>query len=397
MGVLLHGLDYAWKEIMNQHVSAHPSDQTGSGSAGPESFGSASDNEEPPQPPRELPSDRLLRQLRDFDRTVLVAHDNPDPDAIASGWALWLLIRNRLGQPVQLVAGGQVLRAENRQVVQLLQPPLELMEQLPAPTRTAYVLVDCGPDATHHLLSGTTERTTAVVDHHVQSMAPGVPCVDIRPEAAASSSIAASYLQEQGVTPPAELATALVYAMRTETRGVETAYSELDRRMLCWLTEFANPETLAQIENAPLPRRYYSDLVLALQNTRLQDDTAFCLLPQAAAPEIVAEVADLLVRGDSVRKVFCAAVFQGDLLVSVRTSRDGGDATQLLLATLDGLGKGGGHGHRAGGKVPGLCHGTQLPREMVKELKARWLLACGVDDSRGTRLVPRRKIVQHLG
>jgi len=385
---------------MNEQTSGLPSRGMENGPVETAASGSATDREEPPQPPRDLPSERLLRTLRDFDQTVLVAHDNPDPDAMATGWALWLLVRERIGHPVRLVAGGQVLRAENRQVVKLLKPPLELVERLPGQPRTAYVLVDCGPEATHHLLAASPRKAAAVIDHHAETNSAcgsKAACVDVRPEAAASSSIAASYLREQGVRPSAELATALVYAMRTETRGVETAYSELDRRMLCWLTDFANPETLAQIENAPLPRRYYSDLVLALQNTRLHDDTAFCLLPQAAAPEIVAEVADLLVRGESVRKFFCAAVFDGDLLVSVRTSRDGGDATQLLLATLDGLGKGGGHGHRAGGKVPGLCHAEELPDDLAEGLLTRWLIACGLDNFRGSRLVPRRKIVQHLG
>lgn len=343
------------------------------------------------------PSQALLQQVRSFERTIVVTHNNPDPDAIAAGWAIYHLIRERVGHPVRLVAGGRVLRAENRQMLELLEPPLELLHQLTVSEPAAIVLVDCGIRATHHLLAGTSQLPLAVLDHHVLQEDGCVPFADIRPSVAATATIAASYLLAESVEPGEKLATALIYALKTETRGAETGHSDLDRQMLTWLTPRANPETLAQIENAPLRRNYYSDLVLALQNTFLYDHTAFCLLPQAEAPEIVAEVADLLVRGEAVDRVFCGAVIAGDLLVSVRTGKNAGNATELLQKTLAGLGQGGGHDHRAGGKVPGLCLGERLPQEIVDDLKSRWLNACGVSRQRATRLVPRREIVKHLG
>lgn len=33
-------------------------------------------------------SERLLAAIDGFESVVVVAHDNPDPDAIASGWAV---------------------------------------------------------------------------------------------------------------------------------------------------------------------------------------------------------------------------------------------------------------------------------------------------------------------
>ncbi len=344
-----------------------------------------------------VPSQALLQQIRSFERSIVVTHNNPDPDAIAAGWAIYHLIRQRVGHPVRLVAGGRVLRAENRQMLELLEPPLELIDHLTLEQPAAIVLVDCGIRATHHLLAGTSQLPLAVLDHHVVQENGHVAFTDIRPTVAATATIAASYLFAEQVEPCERLATALIYALKTETRGAETGHSELDRQMLSWLTPRANPETLAQIENAPLRRNYYSDLVLALQSTFLYDSTAFCLLPQAAAPEIVAEVADLLVRGEAVDRVFCGAVINGDLLISVRTGKDAGNATELLQRTLAGLGHGGGHDHRAGGKVPGLCLGDRLPQEIVDDLKTRWLAACGVPRQRATRLVPRREIVKNLG
>ena len=84
-----------------------------------------------------------------------------------------------------------------------------------------------------------------------------------------------------------------------------------------------------------------------------------------------------------------------DLFISVRTGREAGNAAELVHKLLDGLGLGGGHEHRAGGKIRlGLCPLTG--EQLTDELRNRWLAACGSDRQRGTRLVARREIVKNL-
>jgi nanoRNase/pAp phosphatase (c-di-AMP/oligoRNAs hydrolase) len=346
---------------------------------------------------RDLPhSRRFLQLIAEFKRAIIVTHDNPDPDAIATGWALRELLQHKAGVATRLVGGGEIVRAENRHMVQLLQPPIELVEALEYDDETAIILVDCGVSATHHLLAGRRQWPTAVIDHHVTDDLGQVPFCDIRPSVAASATIAATYLLHEQMTPDTKLATALQYALKTETRGGETSYSELDRRMLNWLTHHADPELLAEIEDAPLSRDYYGDMVLALQSTFLYDDCAFCLLPRAQGPEVVGEVADLLIRCREINRVFCGTVVGGNVLISVRTAKDHGNATELLLATLEGIGHGGGHAHRAGGKIAGVCLGDRVPCEIAEELKSRWLAACNVKRQRGTRLIRKQEIVKNL-
>ena len=50
-------------------------------------------------------STRLLNALDGYERVLVVTHDNPDPDAIASGWGLCWLIREKLGKPTRLIGG----------------------------------------------------------------------------------------------------------------------------------------------------------------------------------------------------------------------------------------------------------------------------------------------------
>ncbi len=341
-------------------------------------------------------STRLLAALTDYEQVMVVTHDNPDPDAIASGWGLCWMIGEKLGKPARLIGGGAIVRAENRYMVKLLNPPIELVDEIEVGERTAAILVDCSSAASNHLLDSAGVRPIAVVDHHqVRGARPRLAFRDVRPRVAASATIVASYLKEQALSPPSDLATALLYGMQTETQGSETHYAPLDRRMVTWLSRFADPGKLVQIENAPLTPEYYSDLVLALQSTFVYDGSALCFLPRAEGPETIAEVADLLVRCQTIEQVLCGSIVGDSLFVSVRTKLGGPNAADLVHRVLDGLGAGGGHERRAGGKVrllPPTLHGEPL----LDELRNRWLAVCGRDRPRGTRLVARREIVRNL-
>lgn len=351
----------------------------------------------PAKPARRRRSDQFLKVLSEFENVVVVTHDNPDPDAIASGWGVHVLVRERLGRPVRLVAGGAIIRAENLRMLELLKPPIELVGTLETSRESAAVLVDCQPAGVNHLLTSSQLKPTAVLDHHQ----PGGDRVrarftDIRPKMTATATIVAQYLREQSIDPRPELATALVYALRTDMQAAQTTFCPADHHAFAWLMHRVDHKKLSDIENAPLTPEYYADLALALQNTFTYGDVALCFLPRASGPEIIAEVADLLIRRQGIRRVLCGAVVGGSVLLSVRTAADDGDASALLQHTVDGMGYGGGHRHRAGGKIDLPRENEQISEDLQSVLRARWLAACGLDQQRGSRLVPRSEILENL-
>ena len=337
-------------------------------------------------------SDRLLHVVAAHDSILIVMHDNPDPDAIATGWCVKWLIHEKLGISARLVAGGAIVRAENRHMLKLLRPPVELVDDLDITGDTAAILVDCGYGAGNHLLAKERIQPVAVLDHHPPTgPRRRLPFRDVRTHVAASATIAASYLREQHVEPESRLATALLLAIRTETRGGELHYSRLDRSILTWLTERANPAHVAEIENAPLPLTYFSDLNQALGAAELYGDTAFCMLPAAAGSELVGEMADLLIRCEAIQRVLCAAFIEDECFVSVRTKQHGENAAELLRTALRGLGHGGGHLHRAGGKIHHTDKGTTSAGQLRSRLHAQWVNACGIEMWRSSPLIPPHK------
>ncbi len=345
-------------------------------------------------------SEKFLAVARRYKHVLIVMHDNPDPDAIATAWAIKVLLESKHPCTTRIVAGGAIIRAENKYMVELLNPPIELVDKLSIQIGGGAILVDCGLGAHNQILTRSGVDPIAVIDHH-QSKPNGNAGLlfnDNRESVAASATIAASYLIEQGIEPTTELATATWYAMRTETCAYETSFADLDREVLIWATTFGSPSLLADIEHAPLNKHYFSDMLLAMQSTFLYGDTALCLLPQAQGVEVVGEVADLLVRCKGVNSVLCAALIDDAIYMSSRTSIDGGDATKILLSAIGDVGSAGGHDHRAGGKLS-LSKSSSFPESPEawrKELRERWLDANGIERKRGLRLVPRKEIVQNL-
>ena len=103
-----------------------------------------------------------------------------------------------------------------------------------------------------------------------------IPFRDVRPKATASASISTEYLREQYMEPSPEMATALVYAIRTEMIGARKALSRLDHSALRWLSGSADYDLLSEIENPPLPQHYYEELLWGLESVLVYSDSALC-------------------------------------------------------------------------------------------------------------------------
>jgi nanoRNase/pAp phosphatase (c-di-AMP/oligoRNAs hydrolase) len=75
-------------------------------------------------------------------------------------------------------------------------------------------------------------------------------------------------------------------------------------------------------------------------------------LGRVEQPDIVPEIADLMLRLKGKTWSLCTGVFEDRLYLSIRTTNARADAGQLIRRLLGRRGKGGGHGMMAGGWVP---------------------------------------------
>ncbi len=313
-----------------------------------------------------------LRKAAGKGPVLILTHDNPDPDALAAGKALATLLEEAWQIPSRLLYSGLVLRAENRAMLSLLTPEWEPCEEpYGLEGYTAVALVDTQPAAGNNRLP-EEHPPQIVIDHHHprrDSLA-NVPFVDVRPEMGATATMLDQYLQAAGIKVDADLATALFYGIKTDTRGLSRGTTEAD--IVAYLELLAQIERskLIQVEQAGLPPIYFQAFSDGLRAARVYTHSVVVDLGNMHRPDLPAELADLLIRLQGAQAVLCLGVHDQTLHLSVRTKPMGQDAGLLVQEIIVEPGKAGGHGTMAGGQV--LLTGHRAT-ELIHEIVSRFL------------------------
>jgi len=322
----------------------------------------------------------LLQALRDKKALLVLTHTNPDPDGMASGFALAWLVEKELGIPATLAYQGDIFRAENKAMVKVLELPMVPMAKVDPTRFDALALVDTQPGFGHTVVPEDL-FPDVVVDHHVSPGDKGVlelPFADIRPDVGATSSILTEYTRELGLEIPSRVATALYYGIRTDTADLSRNVSDVDRKAHLDLYPLVDREALRAITNPTVTTSYFQALKKALTTARIYGSAVICSLRRTDNPEMVAEVADLFLRLEGVSWVICGGLFQGTYYISVRAAeRKGKDAWLLLKDVLKGEGTFGGHGSVAGGRIPTVDDSDRGLRRLENRLKRSFLEVLG--------------------
>jgi nanoRNase/pAp phosphatase (c-di-AMP/oligoRNAs hydrolase) len=353
----------------------------------------SSDNGKEPPPRR---SDRFLAGLADAESVLFVSHVHPDPDSLGSMMGLAHLVQACLGKPTRLTRDGPISRAENRAMADLLDLDLIPIEKVSWHGGESIVMVDSQPNTGRHNLDPCAPLY-AVIDHHET---PGdldeIPFVDVRRGLGATCSIVTSYLMEQNIAVPPEVATALLYGIETEVQGYPREASPLDDSALLFLYPLADKDRLARIRNARLPQSHFECFLRALQSSFIYDRLIISWVNELPQPELAAEVVDFLIRFEEVDWAVCAGVYNDRLILSVRAAVEGARAGEVLRQVVGKMGRAGGHDRRAGGTIFLNSTAPSAVESLQGELRRRLLKVLHIDECRGQRLVSRKEMLQNI-
>jgi nanoRNase/pAp phosphatase (c-di-AMP/oligoRNAs hydrolase) len=317
-----------------------------------------------------------LRAAAGAGPVLILTHDNPDPDALASGKALATILQRAWNVPSRLVYSGLVDRAENRVVLKQLTPEWEHLETLPgAETYAAAAMVDTQPGAGNNRLP--PEQAPAIVfDHHhpIRENMAKVRFADVRPKLGATVTLLYPYFEAAGIELDARLATAMFYGLKTDTRGLSRGTSRTDELVYLALLARIDRRQLVHIEQAGLSRDYFRAFAKGLDRARLYGQTVVAQLGAVHRPDLPAEMADLLIRLEGVRAVLCLGHHQDVLYLSMRTRPLTDDAGDLIQDIIVAPGKAGGHRSMAGGQIPLGGRDASL---VAAEVEARFLRELG--------------------
>lgn len=328
---------------------------------------------------------KKLQSLSGLIKVLIISHDNPDPDSIASSWGLAHLLKKEFGIKSTITYGGLLGRAENRAMVSVLKIPLVQFSPLILKNSEAILMVDCQPYTGNSTLPEEI-IPDVVIDHHpFRETTKYKQWAYFDDKIGATSTIIVSVIRERNFSIPKRLATALFYAIRSETKDLGWEGTRQDYENYLFLLPKVDFKALYHIIYPPLSSAYYRIVKEALDRSMIYKFVITCPLGNVPYPELPAEIADFLIFKENIDFSLVIGYYEGDLFISIRSLRRDVNSAGLMQSILKGYGRGGGHETMAGGKI------SNVPFYKLKEIEKiiikRFLRAFSLSHLKGEKLV----------
>lgn len=292
-----------------------------------------------------------LSNLEKFNEIIIQMHDNPDADAVGSGYALYRYFESK-GKKTRLIYGGREKIKKSNMLLLLkeLEIPAEYIknpEDLGIPE--LLLTVDCqyGEGNVSHFEA----EHIAMIDHHDTARSSD-DMVEIRSHIVSCSTVCFDMLTKEGYDVNADLSvsTALYYGLFMDSNELSEIRHPLERDMI----EFLNVDkglinkvthanfTLDELETAALAMiRFSYD-----ENKRLS-----IVKSKPCDPNILGLVGDMVLQVDSIDVCIIFNKCPGGYKLSVRSCDVEVGANDLAEYLTEDIGNGGGHIDKAGGFI----------------------------------------------
>jgi nanoRNase/pAp phosphatase (c-di-AMP/oligoRNAs hydrolase) len=304
-------------------------------------------------------------------RALIATHDNPDPDSLAAALGLRKLLETHQIEST-IALGGIIGRPENRAMVRELKIDLVPFERLDLGAFGALALVDSQPGTGNNSLP-VDRKCDIVIDHHpLRATTPSdIPWRDIRPDFGATATIVYSYLKESQIPLDKSLNTAFLYALKSETRDLGREAGQEERDAYVELMRNADFERLYAISNPKLGREHFVAVDRAIRAAIVWGELLAINLGPLDYPDLVAEVADLMLPYDKAHWVLCVGQHKGNVYLSMRTDLTTTSAGSLIRRVVGARGAAGGHGMVAGGRLFAEVRDDEAMKTVYDDLVAK--------------------------
>jgi nanoRNase/pAp phosphatase (c-di-AMP/oligoRNAs hydrolase) len=328
----------------------------------------------------------------------------PDPDALASAWALSEIVAREAVSP-HVLHCYPVSHVENQRMVRELGIPLQMIDDLgPAPGYSCYALVDAAAlDWRFEPLRSL--RCVSVWDHHGGKLSVDAQTTDIRSSVGATSTIATEYLDAAAIldperpelscpgsppskaaTPLSRLATALLLGIATDTQDYLLA-QEADFAASARLARVANRATLQRIHHRAYSVAAMDALRRALESVERcrRGGVAWIGELHRSRRDTIPQAADLLLARQDLDTVVVYARIGNTIDGSVRTSRAGLDVPALIVRALGVDGFSGGREGMGGFRLPLQDASPDAVRRLQARIAQGFLDAFAEPEKPGTK------------
>ncbi len=284
------------------------------------------------------------RYFSDADKILILLHNDPDPDAMASGLALRNLLRRTKATAILGALQG-VTRPENLRMANLLDIHVETIRPGSLGEFERIAMVDVQP----HYFGNLLNRIDLVIDHHPPQ--PGYSAVfkDIRPDYGSTSTVLTEHLRAVDVNISERTATALLYAIKSDTLFFNRQANRVDLEAFSFLYPLADAAMIRKMEGSEITLERLEYVMKALQAGVMAEQVFSSFMGSAPREDLIPYVADFFLQLEDVKWTIISGIVGENLVVSVRNlgySRNAGEFVRKWFADIGSAG-----GHRAMAKA----------------------------------------------
>ena len=294
--------------------------------------------------------DQLVELLKKApDEVFIQPHNVPDPDALASSFALQDLLKKK-GLDAVIVYENEVEKANSLKMLELFGidiHPASEVATLGEEDWTVLVDVQKGNSNVTDLVTDEV----AVIDHHEYMGNNGYRFEDVRPDAGACSSILASYYFENNLEISGNTATALLYGIFMDTDNLTRGVSVFDIDMFYRLYSLSNITHISELKGNQISRSDLNDYAKAFSSVEVYDEIGFLYLDNGN-DSLLGAASDIVITIAGVNVVAAYSPREGGIKFSVRSINKNIKANEFIRYILKDKGFGGGHNSMAGGFLP---------------------------------------------
>ncbi len=289
-----------------------------------------------------------LSQLKRFNDIVIQIHDNPDADAVGSGFSMYRYFKG-LGKNVRLVYSGKNIIKKSNMLILIseLDIPLEYVTELNNPE--LLLTVDCqyGQGNVTHF----DAKNVAVIDHHNTGKLSD-DMAEIRSNYASASTICYAMLKAErydinGDTP---MATALYYGLYMDSDHFSEIGHPLERDMIDFLKY--DKGLILRLKHANFNMSELATAGEAITSTKYIEKFRLAIVEAAPCdPNILGVIGDFIIQVDTIDVSITYNKCSGGYKISVRSCTPEITANELADFITKEVGSGGGHLDKAGGFI----------------------------------------------
>ncbi len=288
-----------------------------------------------------------LSALLKYNSIVIQCHDNPDADAICSGYVLYRYFSN-LGKKVRFIYSGnfKITKSNLVYLIKELKIPIEFVSNLKTKPELL-LLTDCqyGEGNVKKFLA----KDIAVIDHHqVYGTLPKLN--EVRSNLGSCCSVIWNLLkiEDDDFNIDENIATALYYGLYSDTNAFSEMSHPLDRDMIEALNY--NKNLILKLKNMNLTLREAKIAGVAMLGVEYHPDNKYAILrTDPCDPNILGLIGDFIVAVDDIDVCLVYSILSFGVKFSIRSCSNETRADELATFLAQKIGSGGGHTEKAGG------------------------------------------------